>query len=52
MRSFYIETGVEVRAREISQGYIDKAKDSLTIFEGDHKITMDQFTDFVLNRTH
>jgi geranylgeranyl pyrophosphate synthase len=52
MRSFYIETGVEVRAREISRGYIDKAKDSLTIFEGDHKITMDQFTDYVLNRTH
>ncbi len=52
MRSFYIETGVEARAREMSQGYIDKAKDSLSVFGGEHKIAMDQYTDFVLNRTH
>ena len=52
MRSFYIETGVEARAREMSRGYIEKAKDSLSVFAGEHKKIMDQFTDFVLNRTH
>jgi geranylgeranyl pyrophosphate synthase len=52
MQSFFIETGVEARARQMSSNYITKAMDSLSVFSGEHKRAMEQFTHFVLNRTH
>jgi len=36
----------------MSHDYISRAQDSLSVFIGDHKKTMEQFTDFVFNRTH
>jgi geranylgeranyl pyrophosphate synthase len=52
MRSFFTETGVYERAGEMSSDFISRAKDSLSVFSGDHKGNMEQFTDLVLNRTH
>ena len=52
MREFFLETGVDERARAMSHDYIARAQDSLSVFTGEHKKTMEQFTDFVLNRTH
>lgn len=52
MRSFFMETGVHDRAREMSNDYISRAKQSLSVFAGEHKRNMEQFTDLVLNRTH
>lgn len=52
MRDFFIETGVDDRAREMSRDYIARAKNSLGVFSGEHKTNMELFTNFVLNRTH
>jgi geranylgeranyl pyrophosphate synthase len=52
MREFFIETGADEKARAMSHDYISRAQDCLSVFTGEHKKTMEQFTDFVLNRTH
>lgn len=52
LRTFYDETGVRDRALELCTDHVQKAKDSLTVFSGEHRENMEQFTEMVLNRTH
>ncbi|MFQ6677213.1 MAG: polyprenyl synthetase family protein [Fidelibacterota bacterium] len=52
MRRFFIETGVNKRAEEMANQFIQKAKSSLSILQDDHQKTLNQFTEQVLNRTY
>lgn len=52
LRTFYKSTGVRERAQELCEDHVKKAKDSLTVFSGEHRENMEQFTNMVLNRTH
>lgn len=52
MRAFFIETGIKKRAEEMANDFIQKAKSSLSILKDEHRNTLNQFTDHVLNRTY
>ncbi|MCH7762516.1 MAG: polyprenyl synthetase family protein [Candidatus Marinimicrobia bacterium] len=52
MRTFFIETGIKNRAEEMTNDFIQKANSSLLILKDDHRDTLNQFTESILNRTY
>ncbi len=52
IRAFFIEKEIKKRAEEMANDFIQKARSSLSILQDDHRNTLNQFTEQVLNRTY
>lgn len=51
-REFFENSGVMNDANKLHELFIQKAKESLKVFAGIHRENMEQFTDWILNRTY